>query len=322
MNVTMRMIDKELRVMGLKYRFVHFKDEQSMRKASIQGRALAKGATSKHIDCEEMTITTRLGNELRLCLYRAKQNQENAIGFLWLHGGGYALGLPETDLMYYEHFINTENCVIVAPDYRLSVEAPYPAALEDAYEALVWMKEHAKELGINPDQLFVGGNSAGGGLTASLTLYARDKGEVKVAFQMPLYPMLDDRMQTHSMINNNAPVWNERSNAIAWKLYLGDAFGSDAVSKYAAPARESDFRALPPTYTFVGDIEPFYDETVQYVEQLKKARVPVRMDVYEKCYHAFDSHAPKTKISKKAIEKLLEEFRYAAKHYVAQQTKQ
>lgn len=90
------------------------------------------------------------------------------------------------------------------------------------------------------DKIFVGGNSAGGGMTAALTLYARDKGEVNIAFQMPLYPMLDDR-PTKTSKNNDAPVWNTKSNIAAWKLYLGDDYGTDRVSKYAAPARETDF---------------------------------------------------------------------------------
>lgn len=74
-----------------------------------------------------------------------------------------------------------------------SLYAPFPAALEDCYLALLWLKENGEKYGMRRDKIFVGGNSAGGGMTAALTLYARDKGEVNIAFQMPLYPMLDDR---------------------------------------------------------------------------------------------------------------------------------
>ena len=92
--------------------------------------------------------------------------------------------------------------VVVTPQYRLAGKypnpfapngAPYPAALKDCYAALKYLKDHARELGINSSQIMVGGESAGGGLTAALCMYARDKGEVQIAFQMPLYPMLDDR---------------------------------------------------------------------------------------------------------------------------------
>src|SRR5690606_17891497 len=134
----------------------------------------------------------------------------------------------------------------------------------DCYEILLWMKNNAGSLGIREDQLMVGGESAGGGLSASLAMYARDKGLVKLAFQMPLYPMIDDRMETESAKENNAYVWNSNMNRWAWKLYLGELFGRDNVPVYAAAARAEDYSHLPPAVTFVGDIEPFRDETIEF----------------------------------------------------------
>lgn len=218
-----------------------------------------------------------------------------------------------------KRFIEVSNCVVIAPDYRLSVEAPYPAALEDSYETLLWMRNHAKELGIRHNQLMVGGDSAGGGLTTALTLYARDKGEVSIAFQMPLYPMLDDRMTSDSAKDNNAPVWNSKSNFNAWKLYLGELFGTSIVSYYAAPARAEDYRNLPPTATFVGELEPFRDETILYVDNLRKAGVPVEFEMYKGCYHAFEQMCPKAEVSKRAITFIINSFRYATEHYFAEQ---
>jgi len=177
------------------------------------------------------------------------------------------------------------------------------------------MKNHAEELGIRSDQLMVGGDSAGGGLTAALSLYARDKGEVKIAFQMPLYPMLDDRMTSDSAVENNAPVWNSKSNYNAWKLYLGERFGMPDVPVYAAPARAEDYRNLPPTATFVGALEPFRDETIEYVDHLRKAGVPVDFEVFEGCYHAFEQMCPKAEVSRKAMTFLLNAYEYAVMHH-------
>jgi acetyl esterase/lipase len=210
--------------------------------------------------------------------------------------------------------------VVIAPDYRLSTEVPYPAALEDSYTALMWMKDNASALGIRDDQLMVGGDSAGGGLTAALTLYARDKGQVAIAFQMPLYPMLDDRMSSESAKDNNAPVWNSKSNTNAWKLYLGDLFGTAKVPPYAAPARAEDYSSLPPTATFVGDLEPFRDETIEYVGNLKKAGVPVKFKLFEGCYHAFETICPNAEVSKRAVSFLLNSYKYAVDHYFAEQS--
>lgn len=232
---------------------------------------------------------------------------------------GYALGIPEQEMGYVKAITKNTNSIVILPDYTLSVDKPYPAALEDCYTALVWMKEHASELGINPDQLFVAGESAGGGLTAALTLYARDKSEIKIAFQMPLYPMLDCRMKTASMYENDAPVWDYEANKLGWRLYLGQLYESDNIPCYASPALAIVYSNLPNTYTFIGTIEPFYNETMKYIENLKNAGVDARADVYEGCYHAFDLFGSKKKIGKLATEKWIKEFKYAVENYYAEQ---
>jgi acetyl esterase/lipase len=252
---------------------------------------------------------------MRICIFKPYVPQENVPGVLWLHGGGYAIGKPEQAKIWAKRFIEVSNCIVIAPEYRLSLEAPYPAALEDSYEALLWIKNHAKELGIRDNQIMVGGDSAGGGLTAALTLYARDRREINISFQMPLYPMLDDRMKSESAKENNAPVWNSKSNLNSWKLYLGKIFGTDNVPVYAAPARAKDYSKLPPTVTLVGELEPFRDETIQYVENLRNAGVPVDFKIFKGCYHGFDQICPKAEISKKAISFVIDSFKNAVENY-------
>lgn len=175
----------------------------------------------------------------------------------------------------------------------------------------------AEELGIRTDQLFIGGESGDGGLCAAVTLYARDKKEVQLAFQMPLFPMLDDRMITESMKNNDAPIWSEETNKCAWKLYLGELYLSDNVPKYAAPARETDYSHLPPAYSYIGTIDAFYDETLIYFRNLQNAGVRAVIDTYDGCFHGFDNL--NTNISKQAVSKFKQEFAYAVKHYFAAQ---
>ncbi|MBQ3575397.1 MAG: alpha/beta hydrolase fold domain-containing protein, partial [Clostridia bacterium] len=150
-----------------------------------------------------------------------RRHGEKAPGLLWIHGGGYVVGMA--GMVYMSRAMNLVKkygAVVVAPEYRLAGKAPYPAALEDCYAALRYMQAHADELNIDADRsIMVGGESAGGGLTAALCMYARDRGEVKIAFQMPLYPMLDDR-DTDSSGDNHGISWNTRRNHAAWKLYL------------------------------------------------------------------------------------------------------
>ena len=160
-----------------------------------------------------------------------------APGVLWVHGGGYQSGsAKEVFATRALSLVTKFGAVLVAPDYRLSRKHPYPAGLQDCYAALLYLKEHAGELGARPDQIMVGGESAGGGMTAALCMLAHDRGEVRIAFQMPLYPMLDDR-DTPSSRDNHALNWNTKRNHKAWKRYLRDAYGTDMVPDYAAPAR-------------------------------------------------------------------------------------
>lgn len=267
---------------------------------------------------EEKFIVREDGTQLRVCVYSPKENKSDVPGLLWIHGGGFAIGAPEQDFTFIEKFVLASGCVVVAPAYRKSDKAPYPAAFDDCYTSLLWLRDNGKDYGMRDDQIFVGGNSAGGGLCAAVTLAARDRGDVNVAFQMPLYPMLDDRMITASSQNNDAPIWNTKNNEFAWKLYLGNAYGTDKVSKYAAPARETDYSGLPPTVTYIGTVEPFYDETLQYVENLREAGVDVKIKVFDGCFHAFDLFFYR-KAAKEAREFLLQEFMYATENYFAEQ---
>ncbi len=238
-------------------------------------------------------------------------------GILWIHGGGYITGMAE--MVYMSRALNLVRkygAVVVSPAYRLAGRAPYPAALLDCHCALVYLKEHAAELGVRSDQIMLGGESAGGGLTAALCMYEHDRGGVKIAFQMPLYPMLDNE-DTETSRDNHAPVWNTRRNHYAWARYLRGADG--AIPAYAAPARREDYASLPPACTFICTAEPFYAETMTYVQNLRKAGVEASVDVYEGLFHAFDMLLPFLKVSRRAAAAFEEHFEYAVQHYFAKQ---
>ncbi|MDR0917443.1 MAG: alpha/beta hydrolase [Oscillospiraceae bacterium] len=281
--------------------------------------ALMRGTRVRGIRNEQIYVTRGDGSRLRLCVYAPLEPRENVIGLLWIHGGGYAIGAPEMDIAYIRRFIDVSGCVVVSPDYTLSLDAPYPAALDDCYAALMWLRANGERYGMRSDQIFVGGDSAGGGLAAAVSLYARDRGEVCIAFQMPLYPMLDDRA-TPSNTDNHAPIWDSKSNEMCWKLYLGALYGTDAVPAYAAPARATENKGLPPTCTFVGSIEPFRDEVVTYCENLRNAGVDVHFHEFEDCYHGFDVIGGKASVSREATAFLMDTFGYAVQHYFAAQS--
>ena len=258
--------------------------------------------------------------KMKLLVLRPAEKKASAsrTGVLWLHGGGYVTGMPEmVHFTRARDLVSRYGAVVFSPSYRLAGKAPYPAALEDCHAALRYMKEHAEKLGIRSDQLMVGGESAGGGLAAALCMYEKDIGGVKIAFQMPLYPMIDDR-DTETSGDNHAPVWNTRRNHKAWKKYLGGLAGHP-VPCYAAPARRKAYAGLPPAYTFVSTAEPFYAETAAYMKNLQEAGVRAEMDVYPGLFHAFDMLLPFLKISRIAAKNFGRQFVRARKHFFAAQ---
>ena len=264
----------------------------------------------------KLRIQTPHGNIPALIL-SPKQTPVNATGVLWLHGGGYIAGMKEmVHMSRAVDLVKRFGAVVLSPGYRLALRSPYPAALDDCYASLLYLKANAASLGVRADQLMVGGESAGGGLAAALCMLARDRGDVNIAFQMPLYPMIDHR-DTDSSRNNHGISWNTRRNHAAWKSYLRNIDG--AIPAYASPARQTDYRNLPPAYTFVGDREPFCCETIAYIENLQKANVPARVDVYPSGFHAFDMLLPFRKISKAAIREFEKQYLYAAENYRAAQ---
>ena len=241
-----------------------------------------------------------------------------AAGVLWIHGGGYISGMKE--MVYISRaveLVKSFGAVVVSPGYRLAPFSPYPAAIDDCYAALLYMKEHAAELWVREDQLMVGGESAGGGLCAAVCIKTRDTGEVNVAFQMPLYPMLDDR-DTETSRDNHGRVWNTWKNHCGCRGYLRGAH-REPLPPYAAPARGGTTEGLPPAYTFVSTGEPFYAETLEYIRRLKDCGIPASVDVYETDMHAFDMMRPKDALSIEAARRFNESFAYAQAHYFAPQ---
>ena len=244
--------------------------------------------------------------------------REHRPGVLWIHGGGYMLDMKE--MVFSSRaadLVRRFGVTVVSPGYRLAFQAPYPAAIDDCYRALLFMKDHAPELNIRTDQIMVGGESAGGGLAAALCMMARDRREVSIAYQMPLYHMLGN-FETESSRNNRGKVWNTQRNRLGWALYLrGNA--KLKVSPYAAAAHQTNYRGLPPAYTFVGDGEPFLCETLAYIDNLKQAGIEAEADVFPTDIHAFDMLCPELDISVQARERFIKHFEHALSSYHAPQ---
>src|SRR6516165_4009709 len=236
---------------------------------------------------------------VRVRIYRSDDQPRSLPALYWIHGGGYVMGDIEQDDRLMKQLVKRIGCVAVSVEYRLAPEHPFPAPVEDCYAGLKWLFRHAAELGVEPSRIAIGGASGGGGLAAGMALLARDRGELRVAFQLLIYPMIDDRNVTPaSYAVTDSRVWNRESNHLGWKAYLGRDGGGAAVSPYAAAARATDLANLPHAYIPVGALDLFVDENVEYAQRLIQAGVPTELHVYPGAFHGFDLFAPSARVSK------------------------
>lgn len=217
---------------------------------------------------------------------------------LWIHGGGLIGGLPEADHSFASQAARDLGIVVVSTRYRRAPEHPFPAAIDDIAAALRWLVGSAGALGIDPQRIAVGGASAGGGLAAALAQRARDEG-VHLAFQLLIYPMLDDR--TTGVPGRGAEgrlLWTARSNRFGWSSYLGHQAGGDESRPYAVPARRHDLRGLAPAWIGVGGLDLFHAEDVAYAERLHEAGVEVQLHDQPGMYHGADIFAADCEITR------------------------
>ena len=242
---------------------------------------------------------TQGGPPVRVRIYRADDQSSKLPALYWIHGGGYVMGDIDMDDRLMKQMVKRIGCVAASVDYRLAPEHPFPTPVEDCYTGLKWLFAHADELGVEPARIAIGGPSGGGGLTAGLGLLARDRKEVQVAYQLLIYPMIDDRNATAAAHAITDPrVWNRESNRLGWKAYLGRDGGGADVSPYAAATRATDLSNLPPTYISVGTLDLFVDENIDYAQRLIQAGVPTELHVYPSAFHGFDMFAPSARVSK------------------------
>lgn len=217
----------------------------------------------------------------------------------WIHGGGMIAGSAELDTAYCAELSVRVGAVVVAADYRLAPEHPYPAPLQDVLAGLRWLFTAAGELNVDPGRIAVGGSSAGGGLAAGLALLNRDQDRLPLAFLYLMYPMLDP---THSSASarefSSIPTWNRAHSEFAWSCYLA---GAAPVPPYAAPALAEDVAGLPPVLLQTAELDLFRDEDIAFAAKLMQAGVPTELHVYPGAYHGFELNCPESFVGARCL---------------------
>jgi acetyl esterase/lipase len=237
-------------------------------------------------DIEVLTLPSGVG----IRLFRPTGVTRQTPALLWIHGGGYVIGKAAQDDALCRRYAPELGATVASVEYRLAPEHPYPAPVADCYSALQWL---VRLPSVDPARVAIGGASAGGGLAAALALLTRDRGEIDLAAQILVYPMLDDRTVDRKDLDNPGHrLWNQSSNKFGWSSYLGDA-----DRELAVPARREDLSGLPPAWLGVGTFDLFHDEDLAYAERLKAAGVPCEVEVVQGAFHGFDGIVPKADVS-------------------------
>jgi acetyl esterase/lipase len=220
--------------------------------------------------------------------------------FLHIQGGGFVAGRLMARPARLQALAQEAECLLVSVDYRLAPETRFPGALEDNYAVLRWLIAQADVLGIDPKRIAIGGDSAGGGHAAMLAIAARDRGEVLIAFQLLVYPMLDDRTASTMSIPPHIGTigWSREANRFGWTALLGQAPGLRSVPTGSVPARVENLAGLPPTFIAVGALDLFVLEDIAYAQRLTAVGVPVELLVVPGAFHAFNITVPGARVSR------------------------
>ena len=217
----------------------------------------------------------------------------------WIHGGGMIAGTVDLDTAYCADLCARVGAVVVAVEYRLAPEHPFPAPLQDVRAGLDWLFASAQSLSVDPGRVAVAGSSAGAGLAAALMLAHRDAQGPRLAFAYLMYPMLDSTHTSGSAREfTDIPTWNRAHSEFAWECYLGS---SAAASPYAVPAHAADLSGLPPALIQTGELDLFRDEDIAFAARLLGAGVPTELHVYPGAYHGFELNCPDSYIGSKCL---------------------
>ncbi|MEY2890645.1 MAG: hypothetical protein RJA98_553 [Pseudomonadota bacterium] len=229
---------------------------------------------------------------VRLLVFEPPAGLPPRPAILYLHGGGMVMGSAGQSNAALWRLVHAVGAVVVSVDYRLAPETPFPGPLEDGHAALKGIVAAAQELHIDPHRIVVMGDSAGGGLAASLALLTRDRGGPQLRGQVLVYPMLDHRTggpdDAYSRPSAAHLLWTRENNKDGWRALQGAEPLQNLQTGYFSASRAASLEGLPATFLGVGALDLFLAESLAYARDLAAANVPLELHVYPGAPHGFD----------------------------------
>jgi acetyl esterase len=205
---------------------------------------------------------------------------------VYLHGGGWTIGSVDQYDPVMRQVANAAGTIVVAPEYRLAPEHPFPAPLDDCWHALCWTAKNASAFGGESSRLAVMGDSAGGNLSAVCALQARDSGGPELAMQVLVYPVTDCDFSTPSYCENR-DGYLLTENEMRWFFDCYTRGDVDPTDWRISPLRAGDVAGVAPAFVLTAEFDPLRDEGEAYARRLAEAGVPVQQHRYDGMVHAF-----------------------------------
>jgi acetyl esterase len=253
-------------------------------RAVVEANAAIIGAGPDLASVRDIVIPTQAG-EITARVYSPAADAPGVV--VYFHGGGWVVGSVDAWDASCRALAAASGCDVVSVDYRLAPEHVFPAAANDAFDALCWVAAGGSG-GLRPGRpVVVGGDSAGGNLAAVCALRARDAGGPRLALQLLIYPVTDCDLERRSYLQYDGDelILNRRDMVWYWDHYVPDPAGR--VHPDASPLRVRDLSGLPPAYVITAEHDPLREEGFEYAERLRAARVPVEHRHFGSQIHAF-----------------------------------
>ena len=261
-------------------------------RAQYERMVKARGIEPAAVGAVEDRTIPGPGGDLPVRVYRPQADAGALPALVYYHGGGHVIGNVDTHDATARNLCNGAGGIVVSVDYRLAPEHKFPAAAEDAFAAVQWCAAHGAEIGIDPERVAVGGDSAGGNLAAVAALMARDAGGPAIRLQVLVYPVTDYACDTASYRTYAEGYGMLEARSMRWfrDHYLrGEA---DRLDWRAAPLRAADLSGLPPAIVLTAQCDVLHDEGEAYAQRLRAAGVAVEHRDCEGMIHGFFTMAP------------------------------